>query len=181
VIQVAKISAGGTYEVVLGTDATVGSDYVPQSMAVPTAILGQDWTASTTPALADANGNSANVDKISLTDNLSYSEAMRTLFIGEDSSQHVNNYIWAYNVDTKTLARIYSAPAGAECTGLQVVDNLNGFAYISANFQHPGDWESIHGTLLTATGSTLNATINSNWGNKKQAAVGYISGLPKLG
>jgi hypothetical protein len=60
------------------------------------------------------------------------------------------------------------------------VDNLNGFAYISANFQHPGDWESIHSTLLNAAGSTLNATINTNWGNKKQAAVGYISGLPKL-
>jgi hypothetical protein len=180
VIQVAKISAGGTYEVVLGTDATIGSDYVPKSMAVPTALLGQDWTPSTTPASNDAYGNSANVDKISLTDNLSYSEAMRTLFIGEDSSQHVNNYIWAYNVDTKALARIYSAPAGAECTGLQVVDNLNGFAYISANFQHAGDWEGIHGILLSAAGSTLNATINSNWGNKKQAAIGYISGLSKL-
>jgi hypothetical protein len=34
---------------------------------------------------------------------------------------------------------------------------------------------------LTATGSTLNATINSNWGNKKQAAIGYISGVPQLG
>jgi hypothetical protein len=174
VIQVAKISAGGTFEVVLGTDATIGSDYVPQSMAVPAALLGEDLST------ADAYGNSANVDKISLTDNLSYSEAMRTLFIGEDSSQHVNNYIWAYNVDTKALARIYSAPAGAECTGLQVVDNLNGFAYISANFQHPGDWEGIHSTLLNAAGSTLNATINSNWGDKKQAAIGYISGLPKL-
>ena len=180
VIQLAKISAGGTFEVVLGTDATIGSDYVPKSMAVPTALLGQDWTASTTPISNDTNGNSANVDKISLTDNLSYSEAMRTLFIGEDSSQHVNNFIWAYNVDTKALARIYSAPAGAECTGLQVVDNLNGFAYISANFQHPGDWEGIHSILLNAVGSTLNATINSNWGNKKQAAIGYISGLPKL-
>jgi secreted PhoX family phosphatase len=175
VVQVKKISAGGTYEVVLGTDATIGSDWVPQSMAVPTALLGEDL------ATPDTYGNSANVDKISLTDNLSYSEAMRTLFIGEDSSQHINNYIWAYNVDTKALARIYSAPAGAECTGLQVVDNLNGFAYISANFQHPGDWESIHTTLLTATGSTLNATINSNWGNKKQAAIGYISGVPQLG
>jgi secreted PhoX family phosphatase len=181
VVQVSRISAGGTYEVILGTDATIGSDYVPKSMAVPTALLGQDWTTTTTPVSADAYGNSANVDKISLTDNLWYSEAMRTLFIGEDSSQHVNNYIWAYNVDTKTLARIYSAPAGAECTGLQVVDNLNGFAYISANFQHPGDWEGIHSTLLNATGSTLNASINSNWGNKKQAAIGYISGVPQLG
>ncbi len=173
VLQVAKISAGGTYEVILGTDATIGSDWVPKSMSVPTALLGQDL-ATPDPA----NGNLANTDKISLTDNLWFSESMRTLFVGEDSSQHVNNFIWAYNVETKALARIYSAPAGAECTGLQAVDNLNGYAYVMANFQHPGDWEAFHSTVLT--GTTLNATINSNWGNKKQGAVGYISGIPCL-
>ena len=31
------------------------------------------------------------VDKVASPDNLSYSEAMRTLFIGEDSSKHTNN------------------------------------------------------------------------------------------
>jgi len=175
VIQVKKISAGGTYEVILGTDATIGSDWVPKSMAVPAALLGQDL------ATPDAYGNLANIDKISLTDNLSFSENLRTLFVGEDSSQHVNNYIWAYNVDTATLSRIYSAPAGAECTGLQVVDNYYGFAYVMANFQHPGDWLTFHNTLLNTPGSTLNANINSNWNNKKSAAVGYISGIPCLG
>ena len=32
---------------------------------------------------------------------------MRTLFIGEDSGQHVNNFLWAYNVDTKALSRMH--------------------------------------------------------------------------
>jgi secreted PhoX family phosphatase len=113
-------------------------------------------------------------------DNLWFSEATRTLFLGEDSGMHVNNYVWAYNVDTQTLSRIFSAPAGAECTGLQAVDNLNGFSYVMSNFQHPGDWESIHNTLLTATGSTLNATINTNWSNKDKAALGYMV-LPAVG
>ena len=67
---------------------------------------------------ADAYGNTANVDKVASPDNLSYSEEMRTLFIGEDSSKHTNNYVWAYNVDTKQLTRILSNPAGAESTGL---------------------------------------------------------------
>jgi hypothetical protein len=62
-----------------------------------------------------------------------------TLFIGEDSGQHLNNYVWAYNVDTKVLRRILSVPAGAECTGLQAVDNLKDFAYVMSAFQHPGD------------------------------------------
>jgi hypothetical protein len=174
VIKVKKISAGGTYEVILGHDAVSGSDWAPLSMAVPAKLLGEDLAAP------DAFGNSANIDKISLTDNLSFSASMRTLFIGEDSSQHVNNYLWAYNVDTVTLSRIYSAPAGAECTGLQVVDNLNGYAYVMANFQHPGDWEGIHSTLLNAAGSQLNADINANWNNKKSGAVGYLGGIPSL-
>ncbi len=54
----------------------------------------------------DALGNTANPNKIANPDNLKFSEKMRTLFIGEDSSQHVNNFLWAYNIDTKTaLAR----------------------------------------------------------------------------
>jgi secreted PhoX family phosphatase len=143
-------------------------------MSVPAALLGQDIAA-------DANGNTANADKIANTDNLWFSESMRTLFIGEDSGMHINNFVWAYNVDTKSLSRVFSAPSGAECTGLQVVDNLNGFAYVMSNFQHPGDWEAIHTTALAANGATLNATINTNWGDKKKGAVGYLSGMPSLG
>ena len=94
------------------------------------------WWARTSP-VPDALGNSANPDKIANPDNLKYSEAMRTLFIGEDSGNHVNNFLWAYNVDTKQLSRILSCPAGAESTGLHAVDDLNGFSYIMSNFQHP--------------------------------------------
>jgi hypothetical protein len=39
-------------------------------------------------------------------------EKLRTLFIGEDSGMHVNNFLWAYNVDTKALTRVLSCPAG---------------------------------------------------------------------
>ena len=172
VLKLTTINSGATYEVALGTDSTIGSDWVPKSMFVPTKLLGKDET--------DALGNSANIDTIANVDNLWFSESTRTLFLGEDSGMHINNYVWAYNVDTATLSRIFSAPAGAECTGLQAVDNLNGFAYVMGNFQHPGDWESIHNTLLTATGSTLNAEINTNWGNKDKAALGYMV-VPAVG
>ncbi|MEZ5272228.1 MAG: hypothetical protein R2694_07955 [Ilumatobacteraceae bacterium] len=49
--------------------------------------------------MRDALNNSANADRIANPDNLKYSEAMRTLFIGEDSGNHVNNFR-AYSVDT---------------------------------------------------------------------------------
>jgi secreted PhoX family phosphatase len=61
----------------------------------------------------DALGNTANPNKIANPDNLKFSEKMRTLFIGEDSSQHVNNFMWAYNVDTKQLSRVLSVPQAA--------------------------------------------------------------------
>jgi hypothetical protein len=173
-LKLTVINSGATYEVVLGTDSTIGSDWVPKSMSVPTKLLGKDL------ATPDSSGNSADVDTIANVDNLWFSEASRTLFLGEDSGMHVNNFVWAYNVDTQVLSRIFSAPAGAECTGLQAADNLNGFSYVMSNFQHPGDWEAIHNTLLTATASTLNAQINTNWSNKDQVALGYIV-LPAVG
>jgi hypothetical protein len=59
---------------------------------------------------ADALGNTANPNKIANPDNLKFSEKMRTLFIGEDSGQHVNNFLWAYNIDTKVLSRSHVNP-----------------------------------------------------------------------
>lgn len=175
-IQVGKILAGATYELGLSAGqkdtagGAIGSDWVPTLMAAIPALVGEDLS---TP---DAVGNSAHVDKISNVDNLKFSEKLRTLFIGEDSGQHVNNFVWAYNVDTQKLSRILSVPAGGEATGLEVVDNLNGFAYILGNFQHPGDWGSIHNVVKAG----VEPLINANWNNRKSAAVGYLSGLPAL-
>jgi secreted PhoX family phosphatase len=139
-------------------------------MAAIPALVGQDQAA-------DAVGNLANVDKIATPDNLKFSEKLRTLFIGEDSATHVNNFVWAYNVDTKKLSRILSVPAGGEATGLEVVDNLNGFAYILGNFQHPGDWVT---ALHSVVKAEVDPLINAKWNNKNSAAIGYISGVPVL-
>ena len=121
---------------------------------------------------ADALGNTANPNRIANPDNLKFSEKMRTLFIGEDSGQHVNNFLWAYNVDTKVLSRIMSVPAGGEATGLQAVDELNGWTYIMSNFQHPGDWGSIHNVVK----ATLDPLLKANYKDKFGAAVGYLTG-----
>lgn len=126
----------------------------------------------------DADGNAAVKDKIAQPDNAKYSETMRTRFIGEDGSGHLNNAVWAYNIDTKVLSRVLSVPAGGECTGLQAVDNLNGFTYVMSAMQHCGDW-AWNATQLTPGG--LRDTVAANWGGlMKQAANGYISGLPTL-
>jgi hypothetical protein len=48
-----------------------------------------------------------------------------------------------------------------------------------SNFQHPGDWGSIHNTVK----ATLDPLIKANYKDKSGAAVGYITGeltQPKL-
>ncbi|CAM3413508.1 PhoX family protein [Polaromonas hydrogenivorans] len=145
------------------------------------AAINSEWMPVDTRALlagediaADALGNTANPDKIANPDNLKFSEKMRTLFIGEDSGQHVNNFLWAYNIDTKVLSRIMSIPSGGESTGLHAVDELNGWTYIMSNFQHAGDWGGIHGNVK----ATLDPLIKANYKDKFGAAVGYLTGEP---
>jgi len=141
-------------------------------------VINSEWMPVDTKALitgeditADSLGNTGNPEKIANPDNLKFSETLRTLFIGEDSSQHVNNFLWAYNIDTKVLSRIMSIPAGGESTGLHAVDELNGWTYIMSNFQHAGDWLAIHSGVKT----TLDPLINANYKNKFGAAVGYLT------
>ncbi|MHC0615504.1 alkaline phosphatase PhoX [Paenibacillus sp. M.A.Huq-82] len=171
-IQVKKIKAGVTYELQLAGSQLdkdkqpINSDFVPSTMNG--LVAGQDL------AKADSKGNTAAEDLVANPDNLSYSEELRTLFIGEDSGMHSNNFVWAYNIDTKKLSRILSVPAGGEATGLQVVDNLNGFSYVMSNMQHPGD-EMILPEPLKAQ---VDAVINKTYDNKRAGSVGYISGLP---
>jgi secreted PhoX family phosphatase len=143
--------------------AAIASEWMP--VDIKALITGEDIPS-------DALGNKANPNKIANADNLKFSEKMRTLFIGEDSGQHVNNFLWAYNIDTKVLSRVMSIPAGGESTGLHAVDELNGWTYIMSNFQHAGDWGSIH----SAVKPTLDPLIRANYKDKFGAAVGYLTG-----
>lgn len=108
-----------------------------------------DWVAVTTravvtgakkPAEQTAYGkyDKCDTDRVANPDNLKYSDRLGTLFIGEDSGNHLNNFLWAWRAADSRLTRLGSAPVGAEWTGLQVVENANGFAYLMSNVQHPG-------------------------------------------
>jgi len=130
----------------------------------------------------DAEGNQCQQDKPCGPDNLRYVDSIRTLFIGEDTSRRNNNYVWAFNMDTRKLSRILSVPMAGEATGLSVIPNYYGHAYIMSNFQHPGS-----GNISSYTGpdkEAVLAEINAKWDNKKKAAIGYIGltdgALPSL-
>ncbi len=87
----------------------------------------------------------------------------------------MNNFIWAYNIDTKKLSRIASMPSGAEATGLGIIDDLNGWMYITANLQHPGDWL---GKLHEKVKPILDPIIKKNYKDSFSASVGYITATP---
>ncbi|WP_034300156.1 PhoX family phosphatase [Herbaspirillum sp. RV1423] len=146
----------------------IDSDWVPVDMASPAELIGQDL------AQPDALGNLAHADKIANPDNIKFSEKLRTLFIGEDSGMHVNNFLWAYNVDTRQLSRILSCPAGAESTGLHAVDEINGWTYVMSNFQHAGDWEK---GLHDKVRDQLDPLVRANYKDRFGATVGYLTGL----
>jgi len=116
-----------------------------------------------------------NTDMIANPDNIRYSEAMHTLFVGEDSNNHINNFVWAVNVDAKKPApvRILSAPIGAENTGLSVYDDYNGFAYITANIQHPGGADDLAKYNDVIKNELRRKTDQRGW-------VTYFGGLPAM-
>jgi hypothetical protein len=143
--------------------AAIASDWVP--LGGSALLLGEDLPRP------DALGNLSDPERIANPDNLKFSEALRVLFIGEDSGRHVNNFLWAYHVDTGELARILSCPAGAESTGLHAADDLGGFHYVTSNFQHAGDWESPLHDIVKAT---LDPLVRANYRDRYGAAVGYL-------
>ncbi|MDP1981485.1 MAG: DUF839 domain-containing protein, partial [Sulfuritalea sp.] len=83
-IRLKENKAGATYTFDLAggqKDASgqmIASDFVPVRAYVEPALLGR-------PIKADALGNTADPESIANTDNVFFSEKMRTLFIGEDS------------------------------------------------------------------------------------------------
>jgi len=152
----------------------IDSAWVPVDMAAVPELVAVDYGGGRRRQ-QDALGNYAHPDRVATPDNLCFSEALRTLFIGEDSDTHVNNFVWAYQVDTRELVRILSCPAGAEATGLHAADSLNGWSYVGSNFQHPGDWQrGLHDKVR----DVLDPLIRARYRDRFGAAVGYLTAAP---
>jgi secreted PhoX family phosphatase len=149
----------------------IDSDWVPVDMAAVPALVAEDFGGAP-HRRQDALGNTADPERLATPDNLCFSAALRTLFIGEDSDTHVNNFLWAYHVDRRELVRILSCPVGAESTGLHAVDEINGWTYIASNFQHAGDWKrGLHDKVR----DTLEPLVRANYRDRSGAAVGYLT------
>ncbi len=89
------------------------------------------------PMDKDAAGNTCTLDGISMPDNITFIPNADTLIIGEDTSYHQNDMIWAYNLSDKKLTRIQTTPYGSETTSPYYYPNINGFGYLMSVVQHP--------------------------------------------
>ncbi|WP_143869806.1 PhoX family protein [Catenovulum sediminis] len=128
---------GVVYELDVAADSNMGSDYVAQNMKGLVAGIPADYADGDTYA-----GNSCDVNSIASPDNVAYLEDSNSLIIGEDTSAHINNMIWSYNLDNGELTRIYTAPLDAETTSPFWYKDINGFGYLTAVAQHPEGRES---------------------------------------
>jgi uncharacterized protein len=185
-VQVARNDCGAVYEMVVSPNVTVGSDYVVESAAP---LLEGVWLKAPGASLYPSNSpfydptfttfdsdtgvsspgtaNVCSVNGIANPDNLSFINGYDTLLIGEDTvSGHQNDMVWAYNVVTRELTRIFSTPYGSETTGVYFYPDINGFAYIKAQVQHPygeSDVEKLEGDASRA-----------------QSYTGYIGPFPAM-
>lgn len=97
--------------------------------------LDQQWNVLALRPLVLGSYDTANQtcssESIAGADNLTV-DKLGNLWIGEDSGLRANNLLWKYEISTGQLLRFASLPAGAEVTGLSIVDET-----LFLNLQHP--------------------------------------------
>ncbi|WP_016957345.1 PhoX family protein [Catenovulum agarivorans] len=136
-IRLDRNSCGVVYELDVMADNSVNSDYVAKNIKGLVAGVPFSYAAGDV-----YEGNSCDVNSIASPDNVSYLADSNSLIIGEDTSNHLNNMIWSYDLDTGKLTRIYTAPLDAETTSPFWYKDINGFGYLTAVAQHPEGRES---------------------------------------
>lgn len=88
------------------------------------------------PMEEDENGQACELDGISNPDNLN--RLGKWILIGEDTDNHQNDYMWAWNPESGEMTRVATTPYGSEVTGINVVTGLKGgYDYLTMVTQHP--------------------------------------------
>ncbi len=131
-IRVEYNPCGAVYELGVGADNEIGSDYVAHDLSTLVAGMPANYAEDSEYA-----GNRCDVTSIASPDNVTYLAESNSLIIGEDTSSHINNMIWNYDLDEGTLTRIFTTPRGAETTSPFWHKDINGFGYLTAVTQHP--------------------------------------------
>ena len=137
-IKLPRNDCGGVYrlDIVSGQKDANGAPLA--SAMVATTFVGEVMgEMKTYPKGSDYEGNKCSVDAIAEPDNLTFNKNSNLLIIGEDTNLRQIDYMWAYNVETKKLTRIFTTPYGSETTSPFWYPNIGGNAYLTAVVQHP--------------------------------------------
>ncbi len=172
-IRMPKNVCGGVLRFKLGeTRDTVGNKIKSTYIAIWAELAAEGTPLS--PGLPFADENGCHPDFIAGAHDVQYI-GHNVLLIGEDGSQHFNNYAWAYDVERKMLTRIASAPPGGGINGFATLDAMDRF-YLFMNVRHP-----LGNAALNAEGKQANGPLLDNaTDQQRKGYIGYISGLPSL-
>lgn len=124
-IRVKQNHCGAVYQLAVGKQVKIDSDYVAYNMK---------GLIAGTPS---ADGKQCAVDGIANPDNISFLDGSNALIIGEDSGYHSANFVWHYDINSSKLNRIATVTAGAEATSPYWYKDIHGKGYLSLTAQHP--------------------------------------------
>lgn len=175
-VKLARNDCGAVYEFVLSPNAEFESNYIAESAK---ALVEGQWLLAPgmtpypaghpyhDPTSTNTHANTCAVSGIANPDNVSFITGYDTLLIGEDAVEgHQNDVVWAYNIVSDEMTRIFSTPYGAETTGVYWYPDIYGHAYIKAQIQHP-------------YGETDQGKAGDD-ASLKQSYTGYIGPLPVM-
>jgi secreted PhoX family phosphatase len=148
-------------------DTPIDSKYV--ALATLPILLGQSKNKM---MIEYQSYDKCDTNRVANPGSLAYDGSLHLLFIGEDSKNHMNNFLWAYDRKTRQLTRILSAPATAAITGLKL-HTIGDSEYLFMNYQQPATYANIK----EYTGE-LKAVLRKN--TDKRASIGYLGPIPKV-
>jgi len=173
---------GGVYQLDVNS-SYVTTNMKPLLLGIPKLYTDRPIGTSTTNA-ATVSQQTCDDAGIALPDNVSMGPTNDILIIGEDgTTEHQNDFLWAYNLATGTLTRIASGVYGGEITSPYYYRNINGWDYMTLVIQHPYDESDyLKGPDTTygkgASGATPASSISVNKANAMRAQAGYFGPFP---
>jgi len=124
-INIATNKCGGVYKL------NVNDEFATTSMQA--LVLGKPKTYE-----GNLASNTCDLDGIASPDNVVMGLNNDTLIIGEDTDAHQNDVLWAYDLKSNKLTRIFSTPYGSETTSPWVYKNISDKVdYMITVVQHP--------------------------------------------
>ncbi len=163
-IQLSQNNCGAVYELALTTSARDTNGVAINSGLVA---MNQKGLVAGTPKTYTGvySAYKCDVDGISNPDNVAYLAGQNILAIGEDTSAHPNDFVWAFDTATGKMVRIASTPYGSETTSPYWHTNVNGYGYMTLTTQHP------FGEILA---SDKDYNLTSNPFADKNSSIGVI-------